>query len=205
MPVLLHREESKPAQRVNRERVVQCSQLDRSDVTLTSERIRMILKVASGRVQNHVLSSTETTISAGVPRVRALGHQARPLDRPNHPDPWSTRDQQQWVADCLQKLTSDHEHTNLVHCERTVQVRGQAVPARRPSPRLQSTESELVNRHPESANPRHRKRQPPQRQKTPAQEPPSPLPAGLLYQFCPHADHITYVLAASKPSLTSQM
>ena len=43
------------AQWVHRELAVQCSQLDRSDVTLTSERSRMILAVASERVPSHVL------------------------------------------------------------------------------------------------------------------------------------------------------
>ena len=73
MPVLRHREVSKPAQWVDRELVVQRSQLDRSDVTLTSERIKMILKVASERVQNHVLPFSEETSSAGVQKCERSG------------------------------------------------------------------------------------------------------------------------------------
>ena len=46
--------------------------------------------------------------------ARVLGHQARLPDRPRRPAPRSNRYLLQWVADCLQKMTSDDEHINLV-------------------------------------------------------------------------------------------
>ena len=46
MPVLLHREVSKPTKWAHRQLMVQCCKLDRSDVTLISTRDRMILVVA---------------------------------------------------------------------------------------------------------------------------------------------------------------
>ena len=63
MPVLLHREVSKPAQCVNRKLVMHCSQLDSSDVTLMPKRIKMILMVASEGVQNHALRFTDTKLA----------------------------------------------------------------------------------------------------------------------------------------------
>ena len=61
------RSQKNPARWVNRAHVEQCSQLDRSDATLTSERNRKVLVFASERkVQNHVLKHTETKISGGV-------------------------------------------------------------------------------------------------------------------------------------------
>ena len=57
----------------------------------------------------------------------SLGQQALPPDRPGYLDPQPDRDQQQWVADCLeQELTIDHEDRKLVDCEETVHVHGRA-------------------------------------------------------------------------------
>ena len=66
------------------------------------------------------------------------------------------------VANCVHHLSGDHEHQRLVHCEKTMHVRGRDALARRPSPRLQP-----VTRCPGSAHPRHPRRQHPWRQKVP--------------------------------------
>ena len=82
-------------------------------------------------------------------KARAIEQQARPPDRPGHPDAWSARDLRQWVANC------DHEHQKLIHCEKTIHVRGRAVLARRPSLRLQPAECEFATQRSENVFPSH--------------------------------------------------
>ena len=83
-----------------------------------------------------------------------------PVDRPGHPGGWSAQVIRQGVVNCVHHLSGGLKHQRLVHCEKTIHVRGRAVLARRASLRLQPERCESVTRHaisvPVAGCPRHR-------------------------------------------------
>ena len=72
-----------------------------------------------------------------------IEQKARPV---GHPGGWSARDVRQGVANCVLHLFAGLEQT-LVHCEKTIHVRGRTMLAKRPSHRLQPVKCEFATRH----------------------------------------------------------